>query len=352
MVISNTTARSTQHHGNNYSFLRRSKSSDESEKHRTFEPRGNNTGRSNASASAPNQRAKVPNNTAPPHHHHSNNGDDARPTIESLVVPEIQAVFFWATSSCVLRIAIAFLVSLASLDYGSYVDVVGDGDGDARSRYLSLLLSFLWDVIMTCSYLAKAVTSYLLPRKSTNDMAPAFIFGSTWILYPVQRTFGPIPNIPTRIAEMIQGRLTIRDIALILPIHFLGAVLAAFLVRATLSQAAVEPILYSEDRPWAVDLVLEIVVNALYSVAVVVLPELCELNRVPTAVVNLCLYPLFSFGVDGTGRGSTYSPNVVYALWCVSRQEEIPFRQSSHMLGPVLGGILGGLILQKNFPDD
>lgn len=306
--------------------------------------RYNNSGTGNSTTHIP----TVNNNS-------SNNTNNEMSMIESLLVPEIQAVFFWVTSACILRVAILFLVSLASLEYSSN-NVNSNNDSiqqHQQQRHDSVFLTFLWEIIMTFSYIAKFITKFLLPKKVVKGLAPAFVFGSTWILFPVQRKFGPLPNIPTRIAEMILGRISMRDIALILPIHFLGAVFAAFLIRMTLSQTAVEPILYFEDdSPWAVDLCLEIFVNALYSVAVIVLPELCKLNRIPLAVVNLCLYPLFSFAVDGRGTGSAFGPNVVYALWCVSRKEEVPFRQSSHMLGPVLGGILGGMILQRVFPDD
>jgi len=61
------------------------------------------------------------------------------------------------------------------------------------------------------------------------------------------------------------------------------------------------------------------------------------------------LYPLYKYSVDSAGTGSVFSPNVLYALRC---DGEIPLEQYPHMIGPILGGLLGGTIMAAYFPDN
>ena len=81
-------------------------------------------------------------------------------------------------------------------------------------------------------------------------------------------------------------------------------------------------------------------------------PELLKINGIRRGFTLLILYPVYSFGVDAVGTASVFGPNIIYALRCVSKHEEVPFTQWSHMLGPIIGGILGGKIMLSAFPDD
>jgi hypothetical protein len=55
-------------------------------------------------------------------------------------------------------------------------------------------------------------------------------------------------------------------------------------------------------------------------------------------------------------KGSVFGPNVMYSLSCASSKGRMillpSFAQSSHLIGPILGGILGGKIMLHAFPDD
>ena len=176
------------------------------------------------------------------------------------------------------------------------------------------------------------------------------------LLYPIRNKFGTIPNMSVRISELMLDRISAGQLFVIIPIHFLCVAVVVVLLRMVLptflAAHTLAPIVYSEDNPWIIDFIREVFVNALYSIGVLILPALLELNSLPNALVNLILYPLFSFGVDSNGLGSTSGPNIIYALSYVSQREKIPFGQTSHLLGPILGGILGGKIMARFFPDD
>lgn len=200
----------------------------------------------------------------------------------------------------------------------------------------------------------------ILPPKVAALTAPGFSFGSTWILYPLRDYFGFIPNLPCRICETMMGRLSLRELAMILPIHFLVPAIAfwfiwflqLFLPAATFSSHAIDPVIYSERNPWAVDFMRETLVNALFTVGLLVTPELLRINGIRRGYALLILYPLYSFSVDAGGKASVFGPNLIYSLRCVNTYEEVPITQWCHLLGPILGGILGGKIMSTVFPDD
>lgn len=193
-----------------------------------------------------------------------------------------------------------------------------------------------------------------------------------------------IPSLPVRTTEFMLGRHTLRCIAVVLPVQFAASLMAtAFLSRwagpwlgfsKELLAEAVGPIVYQTAvRPFFVDLMCEIIANALFSMFILVLPDLCHLNRLSKSIIMpLFMWPLFygsgSFlaNVDGARQGSTYSPNILYALHCINSshrqtrsggwfsfllQENLPRKQMSHILGPLLGGALGGQLISVMFPD-
>ena len=64
---------------------------------------------------------------------------------------------------------------------------------------------------------------------------------------------------------------SLRELAIIIPIHFLVPTLAFWLLQnllpaATFTSFAIDPVIYSERNPWIVDLVRETLVNALFTV--------------------------------------------------------------------------------------
>jgi hypothetical protein len=80
---------------------------------------------------------------------------------------------------------------------------------------------------------------------------PGFIFASAWLLFE----FGPVvPNIPIRLCETFMGRLTLREMCICLPIHFVCTMsmfrIVKLLLPSNMVSLALEPIVYSQENPW------------------------------------------------------------------------------------------------------
>lgn len=99
------------------------------------------------------------------------------------------------------------------------------------------------------------------------------------------------------------------------------------------------------------DLFLQVLLTAAFAVAVLVLPVLLHLNRLPRALSVVCLYPLFNWAVDGSSMGDSFSPNVLLSL-SVLAEDGGPLPPPSRVLGSILGGLLGGRVMNVFFPDD
>lgn len=99
------------------------------------------------------------------------------------------------------------------------------------------------------------------------------------------------------------------------------------------------------------DFIREVIINAAFCVSFLVLPELFTLNKLPRFLTVLVMLPLYSFGVDANGKGSTFGPNVLYALGSVERLGGLG-QALSRFMGVIVGGLLGGIIMRLYFPDD
>lgn len=279
--------------------------------------------------------------------------------MKQFVTREATGVFVWSLVACLARLCISFLVALSKLrpiegadDDGGRADVTSKVVGLPRREEGALL-----DEVVTTVAVLTGWALAIFPSKVATLSAPGFSFGSTWILYPLRDYFGFIPNLPCRICETKMGRLSLRELAMILPIHFLIPAVAfwcvqLFLPAAIFTTRAIDPVIYSERNPWVVDFVRETLVNALFTVGLLVIPELLRINGIRRGYALLILYPLYSFSVDADGTASVFGPNLIYSLRCVSKHEEVPITQWSHLLGPILGGVIGGSIMSNMFPDD
>jgi hypothetical protein len=143
---------------------------------------------------------------------------------------------------------------------------------------------------------------------------------------------------------------------MIFPIHFLVPTIGAYTFKLLLPEAlarhAIDPVTYSESSPWIVDFFREIFVNTLFVVGLLVLPELLKINGIKRGFALLVLYPLYSFSVDADSNSSVFSPNTLYMLRICQRHEDLPLTQWNHLLGPIIGGVIGGRIMRKAFPDE
>ena len=173
----------------------------------------------------------------------------------------------------------------------------------------------------------------------------------------LRQHFGTMPSLPIKICEMMMGRVTPRELAILVPIHFLASVVGALalniLLPGIVATNALSPLIFSEDNFWITDFLREAFITAMFCIGMLVLPEMFRLNKFPIIICTTIIFiPVYLYSVDAEGMGSSFSPDLIYALRLLSRYEEVPLRQSSHLFGPMLGGALGGYIMSQYFPDN
>ena len=130
----------------------------------------------------------------------------------------------------------------------------------------------------------------------------------------IRKKFKCTPLITTRICETVMGRLHLYELAVIIPIHFLSAVLGVFLSHCILNTSSFEPISYNSDTTWLIALMREIFINATYCISILVLPEIFKLNKISYFYIPMVMTPIYLSSVDSIGRGSSFAPEMIYAL--------------------------------------
>lgn len=199
-------------------------------------------------------------------------------------------------------------------------------------------------------------TLSFLPDKIARGHAPGFVFAAVWILLPLRRLSNSPPNLPVRLSHLSLGRISARDVfLLVLPVHFFSALLSvralSLLLPAPLVASCLAPVVYDESAPFLLDFLREVTATAVFVVGAHVVPELVRINRGHPALAAAVLFPIYLLSVDGKGTGGAFAPEAVYALQYVSKMEEVPLRQKVHLFGPLVGGLLGGRVLKTFFPD-
>jgi hypothetical protein len=245
------------------------------------------------------------------------------------------------------------------------------------------LLHWLCNVCIQKSKVLTWCISWVLPIDSSNGtICPGLLFSHPWLLLGWKnrngKAYSPvIPNLPIRVTETVMGRFSLRDLAIILPIHLSSSVLAMmFLSKVILfvtplkevQALSFSPIVYTEKEDiasWMFGLIMEIFANALLCIPILVLPVLFSLNGIPLALRPIIASQFMNFTskwfhVDHKGGTSTYSPTLFYGLYWIHSsitnnkkqlQTIIPWEQSCHLIGPLLGGQLGGILMKTFFPD-
>lgn len=92
-------------------------------------------------------------------------------------------------------------------------------------------------------------------------------------------------------------------------------------------------------------------VNAAFCVIILVVPELLKINKLPQFITIVIMYPLYNFAIDDSGTASSFAPNLSFGLGLLSESWDFSPMVSS-VSGVVCGGLLGGYIMQRHFPDD
>jgi len=188
--------------------------------------------------------------------------------------------------------------------------------------------------------------------------SPGFFYGFAWLLVATKGRCGSIPLPQVRICETILGRITKRECLAILLVHFVGTfaifnVLKIFF-PGRFGALAFDPVEYSQDEnPIFVDFCQELLANSLFTVSILVLPVLLKMNRISTVMLVVLLYPLYSFAVDSSGQGSTFSPNALFALSLLNHgifklSVSVFFR----IVGHLASGLVAGEIMLLYFPED
>lgn len=111
-----------------------------------------------------------------------------------------------------------------------------------------------------------------------------------------------------------------------------------------------EPVSY-DPQFWLQNLIKESVVTCVYICVTVALPELLEVNRLPSYLISVPILILSTVNVPD--KGSMFNPAALYALWYVHGQTSGQWNfQAEHFIGPIFGAIAAGTICSKIFPDD
>lgn len=96
--------------------------------------------------------------------------------------------------------------------------------------------------------------------------------------------------------------------------------------------------------------VTEVVYNFLYTVVILILPHVLEVNRMSSLWINLPISSLFVFSAK-----STYNPAIVYGLWYIqscSVYKNVGDLPIERVVVPLAAAIIAGLFCNIFFPED
>lgn len=263
----------------------------------------------------------------------------------NLLVQEARAVSLGSLLAMGFRIFLFFLITAKAL-----LEDSSNVPNEFRAR---LNVAMIWKEVAAVACMMVSTIVALVPSKVLLLQAPAFLFANPWLLLWVRDRTGVLPNVPIRMCEYVMGRISLVELVAVLPIHVVTVVSTAVFLRRILptdvSLVALEPIEFSDGaNPWIVDFSREVIATAAFSVGMLVLPVLFQLNHCPRWFVVVVMYPLWNFSVDGSGMASAFSPNVLFAL-NVLNHRDLPAMW--RLIASLLGGMVGGRVMKRYFPD-
>lgn len=96
------------------------------------------------------------------------------------------------------------------------------------------------------------------------------------------------------------------------------------------------------------------VITALFTVALHVLPVILSINHSPDWLILLLLYPFYIYSVDSSGRASVLAPCIPLSLLAVNHITNITvlLHCFSRSFAQLLSGFVAGKIVKVYFPDD
>lgn len=231
---------------------------------------------------------------------------------------------------------------------------------------------------------AASLLVLVLPNVLFNPSRLGILAAFPPLLHLIKSDFylSDLPLAPIRVSQCVMGKLTPRQLLVILPVYFVTTLLATatvrFVIPATFLFGGLDPIQYGDNHTdgtlddvleWAMHFAKEVLVNAMAVIGLRILPELLRLNRVGNAEIwcILIIWPLSRIVVDVSGSASSFAPELVYALKCVRHwdpseivvDEDVimetastgfQLARSAHRLGPIIGGVVAGKIMVAYFP--
>mmetsp|Transcript_1326 Transcript_1326/g.1762 ORF Transcript_1326/g.1762 Transcript_1326/m.1762 type:complete len:251 (-) Transcript_1326:250-1002(-) len=190
------------------------------------------------------------------------------------------------------------------------------------------------------------------------SLPPALIFAGPPLLKilakKVEFMEGLAPNMPIRIAESLAGgHDPLMSLIILLPAHCLGSIIGVTFVGYLVPLP--EPIDYDDpvDILWWRAVGLEAGLTMLFVLGYHVVPEVLRLNKIPGTILLYCIcsLPLMLVGVPD--KGPIFCPEYLYTLWYVHKKTDPNcVMQSAHLIGPILGGLVAGIIMSKFFPEN
>lgn len=179
----------------------------------------------------------------------------------------------------------------------------------------------------------------VLPR----TRVPGFVTANVLVLLCLQTKTGSLPNLAFRVAEYRLGRLTKRELAVVMAVHIGLVYSVSQVVRQ--SQSLRLPTRYCTTT--SVDLLHEVLLLVGFCTAMGAVPVLLRLNHLPTYLTLVLVYPLYnattSGGDEGCTTSSTLSPVILLLGSTVAW---------SRFAAQIVGGWLAGEVMDLYFPDD
>ena len=303
---------------------------------------------------------------------------------------EAKGKFVWCVAVLLMRIFFGAIKHIASLSASDGAGSSFDVSGTAMPYELMGYTLEIPPIVLTSAAIGVTLLSsaasllvLVLPDVLFNPSRLGILAAFPPLLHLIKSDFrlSDLPLAPIRVSQCVMGKLTPRQLLVILPVYFVTTLLATatvrFVIPASFLFGGLDPIQYGDNHTdgtlddvleWATHFAKEVLVNAAAVIGLRILPELLRLNRVGNAEIwcILIMWPLSRIVVDVSGSASSFAPELVYALRCVRHWDPsviatgedtietmsagFQLARSAHRLGPIIGGVVAGKIMVSYFP--
>jgi hypothetical protein len=159
-----------------------------------------------------------------------------------LLLQEARAVSLW---SCLVVFLRLFVMSVVHLSNHPSLNNMNNSSNSTNNSWKD-------EYLVLASVLASGLVA-CMPYKVATLQAPGFVLAHPWLLLWVEKKTGVLPNVPTRCAEYMLGRLKLGQLLMVLLVHFGCVILTAGFwnqfLPDTLASLALAPIEYQSSIP-------------------------------------------------------------------------------------------------------